>query len=166
MMMDYPSHKEKLFLCLLLTYSLSMAWVVMLHITRAKAQHQPCGVSAHMVRTPRTICVYCVLLHCNTTYKLSFALITLASDHKLMDLQIPCEYCLFYCSGLLIVLCEYKRYFSVFIKFIILCFSFRLFCFWESSFPAFLVKCFVNINYIIFKNKLYYEIYSELSFLK
>jgi|GEM_PF-1805886 len=36
MMMVYPSHKEKLFLCLLLAYSLSMACVVMLHITRVK----------------------------------------------------------------------------------------------------------------------------------
>ena len=51
-------------------------------------------------------------------------------------------------------------------KFIILYFSYRLFCFMESSFPAFLVKCFINIDYIIFKNKLYYEIYSELFFLK
>lgn len=141
-----------------------MAWVVMLHITCLKAQHQSCGASAHMVRTPRTICVYVVLLHCNTTCKLSFALITLASDHKLMDLQIPSKYCLSYCFGLLIVLCEYKRHFSVFIKFIILCFSFRLFCFMESSFPAFLIKCFINIDYIIFKNRLYYEIYSELSY--
>ena len=141
-----------------------MAWVVMLHIIHAKAQHQSCGVSAHMVRTPRTICFYGVLLHNNTTYRLSFALITMASDHKLIDLQVPCKYCLYYCFGLLIVLCEYKKHFSVFIKSIILCFSFRLFCFWESSFPAFLVKCFINIDYIIFKNKLYYETYSELSF--
>ena len=117
-----------------------------------------------MVRTPRTICVYGVLLHCNTTYRLSFALVTTASGHKSLYLQIPCEYCLFYCSGLLIVLCEYKRHFSVFIKFIILCFSFCLFCFWESFFPAFLVKCFINIDYIMFKNKLYYNNYLELSF--
>ena len=74
------------------------------------------------------------------------------------------EYCLFYCSGVLIVLSEYKKLFSVFIKFIILCFSFRLFCFWESSFPVFLVICFINIDYIIIKNKLYYMIHSELSF--
>ena len=141
-----------------------MACVVMLHITRVKAQHQSCGASAHMVRMPRTICVYGVLLHCNTTYRLSFALITLASDHKLLDLQVPCKYCLSYCFGLLIVLCEYKRHFSVFIKFIILCFSFRLFCFWESSFPAFLTKCFINIDYILFKNKLYYKVCLELSF--
>lgn len=141
-----------------------MACVVMLHITCVKAQHQSCGASAHMVRTPRTICVYVVLLPCNATYKLSFALITLASDHKLMDLQIPCKCCLSYCFGLLIVLCEYKRHFSVFIKFIILCFSFRLFCFWESSFPAFLVKCFINIDYIIIINKLYCRICLELSF--
>ena len=141
-----------------------MACVVMLHITCVKAQHQSCGASAHMVRTPRTICVYVVLLHYNTTYKLSFALITMVSDHKLMDLQIPCKCCLSYCFGLLIVLCEYKRHFSVFIKFIILCFSFRLFCFWESSFPAFLVKCFINIDYIIIINKLYCRICLELSF--
>ena len=140
-----------------------MACVVMLHITRVKAQHQSCGASAHMVRMPRTICVYDVLLHNNTTYRLSFALITMVSDHKSVYLQIPCEYCLFYCSGLLIVLCEYKIHFSVFIKFIALCFSFRLFCFWESFFPVFLIKSFINISYIIFKNKLYYQIYSELS---
>ena len=127
----------------------SMAWVVMLHITCVKAQHQSCGASAHMVRTPRTICVYVVLLHCNATYKLSFALIRMASDYKSIYLQIPCEYCLFYCFGVLIILCEYKRHFSVFIQFIILCFSFCLFCFIESSFPAFLVKCFIKINYIV-----------------
>lgn len=141
-----------------------MACVVMLHITRAKAQHQSCGASAHMVRTPRTICFYGVLLHYNTTYKLSFALITMASDHKSLYLQIPCEYCLFYSFGVLIVLCEYKRHFSVFIKFIILYFSYRLFCFMVSSSSAFLVKCFINIDYILFKNRLYYKIYSELSF--
>ena len=141
-----------------------MACVVMLYITCIKAQHQTCGASAHMVRTPRTICVYGVLLHYNTTYKLSFALIMMASDHKLVDLQVPCKYCLSYCFGLLIVLCEYKRHFSVFIKFIILCFSFCLFCFMELSFPAFLVTCFINIDYIIFINKLYYNIYTELSF--
>ncbi len=117
-----------------------------------------------MVRMPRTICVYVVLLHYNTTYKLSFALITMASDHKLMDLSVPCKYCLSYCFGLLIVLCEYRRHFSVFIKFIVLCFSFRLFCFMEWSFPAFLAKCFINIDYILFKNKLYYKICLELSF--
>lgn len=141
-----------------------MACVVKLHITCVKAQHQSCRSSAHMVRTPRTICVYVVLLHCNTTYRLSFALITMVSDHKSVYLQIPCAYCLFYCFGLLIVLCEYKRYFSVFIKFIILCFSFRLFCFMEASFPAFLVKCFINIDYIIIINKLYCKICLELSF--
>ena len=141
-----------------------MACVVMLHITHVKAQHQSCGASAHMVRTPRTICVYGVLLHNNTTYRLSFALIAMASDHKLIDLQIPYEYCLFYCSGLLIVLCEYKKHFSMFIKFTILCFSFCLFCFMESSFPAFLTKCFINIDYILFKNKLYYKVCLELSF--
>ena len=141
-----------------------MACVVMLHITRVKAQHQSCGASAHMVRMPRTICVYVVLLPYNTTYKLSFALITMASDHKLMDLQIPCKYCLSYCFGLLIVLCEYKKHFSVFIKSIILCFSFHLFCFWESFFPVFLITCFINIDYILFKNKLYYNIRLELSF--
>lgn len=143
-----------------------MACVVMLHITRVKAQHQSCGASAHMVRMPRTICVYGVLLHNNTTYRLSFVLITMAFDHKLIDLQIPCKYCLSYYFGVLIVLCEYKRHFSVFIQFIILCFSFHLFCFWESSFPAFLLKCFINIDYIIFKNKLYYKIYLELSFFE
>ena len=37
MMMDFPSRKEKFFLWLLLTYSLLMACVVMLHITRVKA---------------------------------------------------------------------------------------------------------------------------------
>ena len=141
-----------------------MAWVVMLHITCVKAQHQSCGASAHMVRMPRTICVYGVLPHNYTTYKLSFALMTMASYHKSLYLQIPCEYCLFYCFGLLIVLCEYKKHFSVFIKFIILCFSFRLFCFMESSFSAFLVKCFINIDYIIIINKLYCKICLELSF--
>ena len=141
-----------------------MAWVVMLHIIRAKAQHQQCGASAHMVRTPRTICVYDVLLHNNTTCKLSFALITMASDDKLIDLQVPCKCCLYYCFGLLIVLSEYKRRFVVFIKFIILCFSFRLFCFMEASFPAFLVKCFINVDYIIIINKLYCKICLELSF--
>jgi len=39
-----------------------------------------------MVRMPRTICVYGVLLHNNTTYRLSFALTTMAFDHKLIDL--------------------------------------------------------------------------------
>ena len=141
-----------------------MACVVMLHITRVKAQHQSCGAFAHMVRMPRTICIYGVLLHNNTTYRLSFALITMAFDHKSVYLQIPCEYCFSYCFGLLIVLCEYRRHFSVFIKFIILYFSYRLFCFMELSFPAFLVKCFINIAYIIIINKLYYKIYLELSF--
>lgn len=141
-----------------------MACVVMLHIIHAKAQHQSCGASAHMVRTPRTISFYGVLLHNYTTYRLSFALVTLASDDKLIDLQVPCKCCLYYCFGLLIVLSEYKRRFVVFIKFIILCFSFRLFCFMEASFPAFLVKCFINIDYIIIINKLYCKICLELSF--
>lgn len=117
-----------------------------------------------MVRMPRTICVYGILVHNNTTYRLSFVLITMAFDHKLIDLQVPCKYYLYYCFGLLIVLCEYKRRFSVFIKSIILCFSFCLFCFMELSFPAFLVKCFINIGYIIIINKLYYKIYLGLFF--
>ena len=54
----------------------------------------------------------------------------------------------------------------MFIKSIILYFSYRLFCFMELSFPAFLVKYFINIDYILFKNKLYYKICLELSFFE
>ena len=50
--------------------------------TRCYVTYYSCYGLALIVRSVRT---YGVLLHNNTTYKLSFALITMAFDHKLID---------------------------------------------------------------------------------